>query len=311
MAVPSTRCKRGRLAIRLAGRPPFAAANRTNRAAARMGEPSEMSDTNTNETDEPVPVIIERRGPVSWLTLNRPHRLNAVSLPMYGILEEAMRDASLADEVRAIVITGAGRAFCAGADLKAHAESTMTERDRHRYARGAQRANLAIQRSAKPVIAAVHGPAIGGGLELALSCDFIVVASEAKLRLPEFALGTFVGGGVTYTLPERIGMARTKELLMFGDFFTGDHAAAIGLANRAVPAEQVHRVALDMAGELALRAPISMRLGKRLLRRSRRMSRRDAMRAEAKALEACMATEDWIEGARAFAERREPRFTGR
>jgi len=258
-----------------------------------------------------LPVKVERRGEVAWLTLNRPDRLNAVNLELYVGLTEAVRGVDRDEGIRAIVLTGAGRAFCAGADLKAHAGSTMTQRQRRRYARWAQRANLALQRSRKPVVAAVHGPAVGAGLELALSCDFIIVAAEARLRLPEVSLATFVGGGVTYTLPERVGMTHAKELILLGDFFTGERAAQIGLANRVVPAAEVHSAAVDLADRLARQAPMSVALAKRLLRRASRSGRRAAMEAEARALERCMATDDWMEGILAFREKRPPRYTGR
>jgi enoyl-CoA hydratase len=259
------------------------------------------------------PVLLERRGAVLWLTLNRPARLNAVNLPLYRALVEALDPdrASGDDAVRVVVLTGAGRAFCAGADLKAHAESDMTDRERRRYVRWAQRANRSLQRCAKPVVAAVNGAAVGAGLELALSCDFIIVASSAKLRLPEIALGTFVGGGIMHTLPARVGLARSKELLLLGAFFTGDDAAAMGLANRAVPAESVAVAAGELAERLAALAPLPLALARRLLRRAPRLRRRDVMAAEARALARCMATDDWKEGALAFREKRPPNYTGR
>jgi enoyl-CoA hydratase len=161
------------------------------------------------------------------------------------------------------------------------------------------------------VIAAVNGPAIGAGLELALSCDFIVVAADAKLRLPEVALGTFIGGGLMYTLPERVGMGKARELVMLGEFFTGEQAAAMSLANRCVPADQVRATALELASKLSAMAPVSMAHAKRLFRRARRLSRSQILDAEARALEACMSTEDWREGIIAHREKRAPQYTGR
>jgi enoyl-CoA hydratase len=256
------------------------------------------------------PVLSAREDSVLWLTLNRPERLNAVSRPLYEALTAALAAADDDPSVRCIVLTGAGRAFCAGADLKAHAAGALPEDERRRYARAAQHANRALQRGARPVIAAVNGPAVGAGLELALSCDFIVAAADARLRFPELALGTFVGGGVLHTLPQRVGLARARELLLLGDFFTGDHAAAIGLANAAVPADRVTQAARELALRLAGCAPVPMRLARRLLVRSPRMSRRAVLRAEASALLECMATSDWAEGIAAHHEKRAPRYTG-
>jgi enoyl-CoA hydratase len=264
------------------------------------------------ETEDGVAlVLMEWHGSVLQLTLNRPHRLNAVSFELYGELIAAVRSAADDAQLRAIVLTGAGRAFCAGADLKAHAESDRTRKQRQRYARAAQRACLALQRSPLPVIAAVNGPAIGAGLELALSCDLVVVAQDARLRLPELALGTFVGGALTQILPERVGMTRAKELLLLGDFFTGDQAFAWNLVNYAVPAGHVMNTAFDLAERMAANAPLSLRFAKRLLRRARRMSRRAVMAAEVNALQRCMESQDWKEGVLAFQEKRAPQYQGR
>jgi enoyl-CoA hydratase len=256
------------------------------------------------------PILVDASDSILGIRLNRPDRLNAVSLPLYVALTDALRGVRSPD-VRAVLLTGVGRAFCAGADLKAHAGSRMTASQRREYARAAQRANLALQRCEKPVVAAVHGAAVGAGLELALSCDFIVVADDAKLRLPEIALATFVGGGVMHTLPERVGIAKAREILLLGDFFSGDTAATIGLANLAVPADDVLPEAERLAHRLADLAPLPLGLARRLLRRAPRMRRREVMAAEARALERCMDTADWREGIAAAREKRTPRYTGR
>lgn len=257
------------------------------------------------------PLLQERRDDVLLLILNRPERLNAVSLPMYRALLRALRELEADDGLRAAVVTGAGRAFCVGADLKAHAGATPTDRERRAYIGAAQRANARLQASGKPVIAAVNGHAIGGGLELALSCDLVIVAQEAKLRFPELALGTFIGGGVSSTLERRVGFARARELLYLGDFFSGDDAAAMGLANRALPAERVVASALEWAHRVAALAPHPTRLAKRLLAQSPYLKHKEVLRCEARALYQVMQTEDWREGTRAFLEQREPRYTGR
>ena len=168
----------------------------------------------------------------------------------------------------------------------------------------------AIMRCSKPVVAAVHGHAIGAGLELALACDLSVVAVEAKLRFPELGLGTFVGGGTTFTLVERVGMTRARELLLLGRFFRGDDAAGWGLCNEAAAAQEVPERADRLAAEVAAQAPRSVALAKRLLREARDRTIEQALVAERDALAACIGTPDWREGLAAFRDKRTPEFRG-
>jgi enoyl-CoA hydratase len=256
------------------------------------------------------PVLARGEGPVQVITLNRPDRLNAVNAQMYRDLLRFMRCAGNDPEVRAVVLTGAGRAFCSGADLKAHREGPPRGAERRRYIQLAQRANRVIQSGPVPVVAAVNGHAIGAGLELALSADFMIVADQARLRLPEVALGTFVGGGVVSTLAERVGVLRARELIYFGDPFTGREAREMGIASRALPADEVLDEAMRWAARLAECAPRSLAAAKRLVGVRDGADRRRAMREEARVLEALFGTADWAEGVAAFTEKRRPRFTG-
>lgn len=257
------------------------------------------------------PLLSHREGPVRILTLNRPDRLNAVSLPLYRALAEAVDGAADEPDLRAIVITGAGRAFCVGADLKAHGDEEPGPEERRRYVLAAQEANRALQEGPLPVVAAVNGHAVGAGLELALSADFMVVARDAKLRLPEVALGTFFGGGVSYTLPARVGALRARELLLLARFLSGEEAVARGLATEAADAADVLSRALELARELAAMAPVSLRRARQLLREAPGRPAAEVRELEAEALLECMETEDWREGIRAFSEKRPPRFEGR
>lgn len=257
------------------------------------------------------PVLSDRDGPILTLTLNRPDRLNAVSLPLYRRLLEELRAADGDDDLRVVILTGAGRGFCVGADLKAHGEGRAPAEVREEYVRAAQEVNRAVQTLSVPVVAAVNGHAIGAGLELCISSDFAVVAAEAKLRLPEVALGTFVGGGLTYRLVERVGDLKARELVLLGRFFRGADAAEMGLVNEAAPADEVVERARSLAAELAEKAPISMRIARELMDRATRLERGEALEEEARALLRIMETEDWEEGVRAFHEDRTPRFRGR
>lgn len=272
---------------------------------------SDMTDETASASDTPEEAVLTRReGSILVLTLNRPERLNAVSLSMYRRLLEELRAASSDKDVRCIVLTGQGRAFCVGADLKSHGEGAPSGEDRKRYVRTAQRVNQFIQMGKVPVVAAVNGHAIGGGLELALSSDFMVVAEEAKLRFPEVSLGTFVGGGTVYTLAERVGVVKARELIYLGDFFLGADAADMGVAYRAVPADDVVSISMDLAGRLAEKAPLSLAYAKRLIGSASTMSRGKALRKEGRALERIFGTRDWQEGVDAFHEKRPPDYTG-
>jgi enoyl-CoA hydratase/carnithine racemase len=255
-------------------------------------------------------IEVARDGAITTLTLNRPDRLNAVTQELYEQLIAALVEAGDDRSVRAVVLTGAGRAFCVGADLKGHGEVERDDSQRRRYIDLGQRAASAIFDCSKPVIAAVNGHAVGAGLELALACDLSVVNREAKLRLPELALGTFVGGGTTVTLVERVGMAKARELLLLARFFSGADAAEWGLCNAACSPDEVTDRARGLAEEAAKQAPVSVALAKRALRRARDLDLRAVLDQEAESLLTCMKTEDWREGIAAFAERREPRFRG-
>ena len=256
------------------------------------------------------PLRVEGEGQVRILRLNRPHRLNAVSLRMYEMLEEELARIGEDYETRVVILTGEGRAFCAGADLKAHRDRSKSQAERSDYIETSQRVFRALQVLPQPVVAAVNGHAIGAGCELVLSCDFAILAREAKLRMPEVALGTFIGGGTSYTLRRRVGYARATELILEGRYFTPAEAAAWGLANEVLPADEVLPAARTLAGRLARNAPVSMRLAKQLLDRAEFVDAEETLRLEAQALDTCMATEDWREGLTAFAEKRDPVYRG-
>ncbi len=255
-------------------------------------------------------VLASRDGPLFLLTLNRPDRLNAVSLGLYERLAAELEEADRNPEIRAVVLTGQGRAFCAGADLKAHRDTPPDPGARRRYTAAGQRANRLLQTIGVPAVAAVNGPAVGAGLELALSADFAVAAEDARLRLPEIALGTFLGGGAIYTVVERVGALRAREIILLGDFFSGSEAAAMGLVNRAVPTAAVLPEARKLAERLARRAPIPMAAAKRLFREAASLPREEAMERERAALEEIFGTADWREGLAAFHEGRAARFRG-
>ena len=278
---------------------------------ATDGPSPKLAHLTTTGHDAGMPeLLVTREQATACLTMQRPDRLNAVTQQLYEELTTGLADASADPTVRAVVLTGAGRAFCVGADLKNHGSGAPDEAERRRYAQFGQDAAEAIMRCDKPVIAAINGHAIGAGLELALACDLSVVAEDAKLRFPELGLGTFVGGGTTITLLERVGMTRAKQLLLLGRFFSGRDAQAWGICNESAASDKVLAHAKTMAEEVANMAPRSVAFAKRLLLQAREQTLTQALAAEADALAACMGSKDWQEGIDAFRDKRPPHFTG-
>ncbi|MBF6171337.1 enoyl-CoA hydratase/isomerase family protein [Nocardia blacklockiae] len=259
-------------------------------------------------TDAPT-VLVSRRGQVAVLTLNRPDRLNAVSEQLYRALLDALVTADDDPQVRCVLLTGAGRAFCVGADLKAHAAGTRTRAERENYVLLGQEVCRQLQTMSTPVVAAVHGYALGAGAELAVSADFLVIADDARMGFPEVSIGTFVGGGVTHRLPRLLGLRRATDLLILGERFTGAEAFDWGLAHAAVPADDLLDAAAALADSLSTKAPLALARMKAALRRDDPLH--IALDSEPRDLLALMETEDWAEGVAAFAERRDPVFRGR
>ena len=257
---------------------------------------------------ESSPVLADHDGTVLRLTLNRPDRLNAVSEELYAALLAHLAKAESEKRTRCILLEGTGRAFCAGADLKAHGSGTRTRRQCEDYVDLGQRVCGKLQRIGIPVVAAVHGYALGAGAEIAVSADFLVVAEDAQMGFPEVSLGTFVGGGVTYRLPRLAGLRRATELLILGERFTGRQALEWGLAYAAPSAEDLDRVAGELAAQLAAKAPISFAHMKRRLAETTNLS--GSLRGEATDLLTVMRTRDWAAGVAAFADKREPTFHG-
>ena len=254
-------------------------------------------------------VLTERHGAVLKITLNRPDRLNAVSIGLYEQVIANLDEAEADPDLRAVVIHGAGRAFCVGADLKDHGAAQRTQAELDHYVDLGQRVCERIQTVPVPVVAAVHGYALGAGAEMATSADFLVMGRTAQMGFPEISIGTFVGGGVTRRLPRLIGLRRTTDLLTLGTRFTGEQAAAWSLAYEATPDEEVLTRALALADTLSAKAPLSFAALKASLYAD--AAPEQVLRQEAQTLLTIMKSADWAEGVAAFAERRDPVFTGK
>jgi enoyl-CoA hydratase/carnithine racemase len=257
-----------------------------------------------------VPTILQTsHEQVTVLSLNRPDRLNAVNEELYHTLHATLVDLDGNPDVRAVVLTGSGRAFCAGADLKAHGQGTRSASNRAEYVRLAQQVCWQIQTMSTPVVAAVNGYAFGAGAEMATSADFLVAAEEAILGFPEVSLGSFVGGGISQRLPRLIGLRKATELLLLGERFSGEQALKWGLAYAAVPADQLLDTSMSLAQSLATKAPLSLGQLKTALRQQVNLD--ETLDMEADVLLTIMNTEDWAEGVAAFAQHRSPVFSGR
>jgi enoyl-CoA hydratase len=265
-------------------------------------------------------ILYERRDRVGLIRLNRPDRMNAVIERMYLELQDVLAAAAADDDIRVLVLTGSVRrrpegdkqAFCAGADLKEHGTGRRTAWDKRQYIFLAHETTRRVYEFPKPVIIAMNGAARGAGSELALNGDFLLMAAEtATIGFPETGLGTFVGGGATAHLVRLVGMAKAKELVYTGKILDARAAVECGLAYKAVPLDRLLDEALELAVALAARAPVSMGFAKRILQKGPHWDLETVLLAEAEAILACMTTEDWHEGIRAFAEKRQPVYRGR
>ncbi|MFI1811739.1 enoyl-CoA hydratase/isomerase family protein [Streptomyces sp. NPDC020422] len=251
---------------------------------------------------------------VSWITLNRPEAMNAVTWDQRERIIALLADASADPDVRAVVITATGRGFCAGADLRG-GPSASGDRVQGHVARmirlGAQRFVGAVMDCEKPVIAAVNGTAAGIGAHLAFACDLVLAAEQAKFVEVFVRRGIVPDGGGAYLLPRLVGPQRAKELMFFGDALPAAEARAMGLVNRVVPAEDLEKTAREWAERLAQGPTRALALTKQLVNASLDTDRASAFAAEAAAQEICMTTRDAQEGVAAFVERRTPTYGGR
>ncbi|CAM5463416.1 enoyl-CoA hydratase/isomerase family protein [Streptomyces purpurascens] len=249
---------------------------------------------------------------VLTITLNRPETLNALTPDQRDEVVQLLAKASATADVRAVVLTGTGRGFCAGADLRGAA--TTDERDVGDVARtlrtGAQRLIAAVLDCEKPVIAAVNGTAAGLGAHLALACDLVLAAESARFIEVFVRRGLVPDGGGAYLLPRLIGPQRAKELMFFGDALTATDAERLGLVNRVVPDGDLDKTARAWAERLAAGPTRALALTKQLVNASLDTDRTTAFAAEAAAQEINMTTVDAQEGVRSFVERRKPTYKG-
>jgi enoyl-CoA hydratase len=255
-------------------------------------------------------LLIETNDGVATLTINSPRTLNALNSQVLAELECALYGLNSDTAVKAVVLTGAGeKAFVAGADIKEM--SDMNSYEGHQFGLKGQRVMMLIEKMTKPVIAAVNGYALGGGLELALACDFIYASEKAKFGFPEVTLGIMPGFGGTQNLPRLIGQNRANEMIFTGAMLNAEKACLWGIVNQVFAPEDLLPKALEAAAAMAKVGTVGVAYAKDAIANGLQMGKEDGFRYEASLFGVLFATEDQKEGMAAFVEKRKAAFMGR
>ena len=256
-------------------------------------------------------LILSKENGIATITLNRPEVLNALNTKLSEELRIAIDDVEKDNTVRVIVITGAGRGFCAGGDMKDVPISTDDMVATTEALEEWHRTLLSIRHLEKPVMASINGVAVGAGLDLALMCDIRIASENARFGEAYVRVGGVPDSGGTYLLPRLIGLAKACEMLSTGDIINAGEAERIGLVNRVVPAEKLESVTKELATKIAGGLPISIGLIKRAIYTNDNQDLESALRYVALITGLCLETEDTKEGAAAFVEKRPPVHKGR
>ena len=254
-------------------------------------------------------IALERRSAVAVVTLNRPDKLNALNESLLRELLETLTTLDADSSVRVGILTGAGKAFAAGADIAAMAE--MSSAQAGQFAALGHRVGATLAQAHMPFLAAVNGVALGGGCELAMCCDFIYASDKAKFGQPEVTLGLIPGFGGTQRLARRVGIGRASELCMTGNVIGADEALRIGLVDAVAPHDDLMGRAQTTAAAIAERAPLAVAAIKRSISLGKDMTLAAALEIEAAAFASLFGTRDQQEGVRAFMEKRVPSFCGK
>ena len=253
-------------------------------------------------------LLLERRGRVAVITINRPQKLNALNIQTRAEGAAALDELRDDNEIRVVVITGAGeKAFVAGADIaEFEGRTAVTQRD----VMTARSLFTAVDTFPKPVIAMINGFCLGGGCELALSCDIRVASETARFGQPEINLGIIPGGGGTQRLTRLVGEGKAMELILTGDMIDAQHAFNLGLVNLVVPAADLEGRTMEPANRIAEKSPIALRMAKEAVKTAARASLDEGLRREIDLFALTFSSADKDEGVRAFLEKRKPDFKG-
>lgn len=257
-------------------------------------------------------LVYEKKGSTAWLTLNRPKAMNSLNLSIVGRLEELLPEIASDDEVRVLVITGTGPAFCAGADLKeVLAGRDLPPGEPDFLDRVCDKVMNPLRDFPKPVIAALNGITMAGGLELTMCCDIVLASDEARIGDAHANFGVYPGAGGAAVLPRVLPLNVAKYLLFTGKTLSAQEMLGLGLVNEVHPADQLYQAASDLAELIASKSPIALRRMKEVANRSQDQARDAALADEQVMLRKHERSWDMAEGLRAFSEKRAPEFQGR
>ncbi len=256
-------------------------------------------------------IRLDKSGNVATITIDRPQVLNAIRFQTMLEIQAALKDIEADETIRVVVLTGAGeKAFISGGDISVMARGqgyieTLTEVPK------GQAICSEIENFPKPVIARINGIALGGGTEVALSCDIRIAADSAIMGLPEIKLGIIPGYGGTQRLPRLVGMGKAKELIFTGDHISAQEALNIGLVNQVVPFADLDETVAKLCQKISSRGPVALHMAKVALNNGAQADLRTALEIEARCFSLCFGTEDRLEGMNAFLEKRKPEFKGK
>lgn len=250
-------------------------------------------------------IIFEKEENIAIITFNRPEARNAVNNQVRAEFAAAIAEVAADNEIKVLILTGSGKAFASGVDIKEFSQTTPY------HAHNVHRLGEMVEKLEKPVIAAVNGFSLGGGYEIAMGCDIIIASDTAKFGHPEINIGIIPGGGGTQRLPRLIGVYKTKELIFTGDIITAEEAFRLGLVNRVVPMDQLMPTAKEMAKKIATKSAAALKLAKTAINHSMQTNLESGLKYEYELYSLSLSLEDKVEGVNAFLEKRVPKFVGR
>jgi enoyl-CoA hydratase len=250
-------------------------------------------------------IIFEKEENIAVITFNRPEAMNALNNQTRAEFAQAIEDVSTDDGIKVLILTGAGKAFVAGSDIKEFNKTTPFG------AHNIKRLGEMVEKLEKPVIAAVNGFCLGGGCEIAMGCDIIIASEKAKFGQTEINIGIIPGGGGTQRLQRLIGPCRAKELIFTGDIIRAEEADRIGLVNRVVPMDELLPTAKEIAKKIATKSAAALKLAKTAINRGMQTNLESGLKYEYELYSLSLSLEDKVEGVNAFLEKRAPKFIGR